>query len=68
MRKKLFRRGVATLMLGAMFLGMAGCSGNGIFGEPENVAEQFVVYAAEYPEMNPYPESDHPIKQTHDYP
>ena len=57
MRKSLWKRTGSLLLLGSMLVGLAGCAGEP--GERQKVSQdEFVVYAAEYPKMNPYPENN----------
>lgn len=59
MRKSnLWKRTVAMCMLGVMVIGTAGCAGSIGNRDGRKSMEELVVYAAEYPKMNPYPESD----------
>lgn len=61
MKKSLWKRGGALLLLGSMMVGMAGCTGgngNGPISGQKNPENALVVYAAEYPEMHPYPENN----------
>ena len=61
MKKNMWKRVSAVLLLGTMLVGVEGCSGNGKNGQIDrqnNSENTQVVYAAEYPKMNPYPETD----------
>ena len=61
MKKNLWKRGGALLLLGSMMVGMAGCAGsneNGPISGQKNSENALVVYAAEYPKMHPYPENN----------
>jgi len=61
MKKSIWKRGGALLMLGSMLIGVAGCAGNyekGPENGQKNPGNALVVYAADYPKMNPYPENN----------
>lgn len=61
MKKSIWKRGGALLLLGSMLIGVAGCAGNyekGPESGQKNPGNALVVYAADYPKMNPYPENN----------
>lgn len=59
MRKQsLLKRSVAMALVSMMLIGMTGCADGMGNNGMENVGGELVVYAAEYPKMNPYPETD----------
>lgn len=61
MAKKRWKQTGAILLFGSMLVGMLGCAGdngNKQQTKQENSSKEYVVYAAEYPKMNPYPENN----------